>query len=61
MTLKQGIVIALALIAFALLMRIVADAFDISRTQAGLIVLLLGGVLGLAWWRGWSWPEKRSR
>jgi len=51
MTLKQGVFIALALIAFAVLMRIIADVFDISRTQAGWIELVIVGILGVAWWR----------
>jgi hypothetical protein len=55
MTLKQGVLIALALIAFAVLMRIIADVFDISRTQAGWIGLVIVAILGLAWWR-WRSP-----
>jgi len=51
MTLKQGVFIALALIAFTVLMRIIADVFDISRTQAGWIELAIMGILGFAWWR----------
>lgn len=51
MTLKRGVVIVLALVAFAVLMRIIADVFDISRTEAGWIGLLIVGILGLAWWR----------
>jgi hypothetical protein len=51
MTLKQGVFIALALIAFAVLMRIIADVFGISRTQAGWIELVIVGILGFAWWR----------
>ena len=51
MTLKQGVFIALALIAFAVLMRIIADVFDVSRTQAGWIELVIVGILGFAWLR----------
>jgi hypothetical protein len=60
-TLKQGVVIALALIAFAVLMRAMAGAFDISRTEAALIELVIVGILGFAWWRWRSRLEKRSR
>jgi hypothetical protein len=49
MTLKQGVFIALVLIAFAVLMRIIADVFDISRTEAGWIELAIAGILGFAW------------
>jgi len=61
MTLKQGVVIVLALIAFAVLVRIIADVFDISRTGAGWIASLIVGILGLAWWRWKSRLAKRSR
>jgi hypothetical protein len=62
MTLKQGVVIALALIAFAVLMKIIADVFGISRTEAGAIELVLVGILGFAWWwRRRSRLEKRPR
>jgi hypothetical protein len=44
MTLKRGVVIVLALIAFAVLMRITADVFDISCTEAGWIALLIAGI-----------------
>jgi hypothetical protein len=55
MTLKQGVFIALALIAFAVLMRIIAHVFDISGTQAGAIELVIVAILGFAWWR-WRSP-----
>ena len=61
MTLKQGVVIALALIAFAVLMKIIADVFDISRTEAGVIEFVIVGVLGFAWWRWRCRLEKRPR
>jgi hypothetical protein len=61
MTLKKGVVIALALITFAVLTRIIANVFDISRTEAGWIELLVAGILGFAWWRRQSRLEKRSR
>jgi hypothetical protein len=51
MTLKQGVVIGLALIAFAVLMRIIAGVFDISPTEAGAIELVIVCILGFAWWR----------
>jgi hypothetical protein len=51
MTLKQGVFIALALIAFGVLMPIIADVFDISRTKAGWIELVIVGILGFAWLR----------
>jgi hypothetical protein len=51
MTLRQSVFIVLALIAFAVLMRIIAEVFDISRTEAGWIELMIVGILGFAWWR----------
>jgi uncharacterized membrane protein YjjB (DUF3815 family) len=61
MTLKQGVVIVLALIAFAILMRIIADVFDTSRTEAGWIASLIVSIVGLAWWRWKSRLAKRPR
>jgi hypothetical protein len=61
MILKQGLVIVLALIAFAVLMRIIADVFEISRTEAWWIALLIVGIPGLAWWRWRSRLAKRPR
>jgi membrane protein implicated in regulation of membrane protease activity len=61
MTLKQGVIIALALIAFAVLMKIIADVFDISRTEAGAIEFVIVGILGFAWWRWRRRLEKRPR
>ena len=61
MTLKQVVVIVLAFIAFAVLMRIIADVFDISRTEAGWIASLIVGSLGLAWWRWKGRLAKRPR
>jgi multisubunit Na+/H+ antiporter MnhB subunit len=61
MTLKQGVVIAVALIAFAVLMRIVADVFGISRTEAGGIGLVIVGIVGFAWWHRRDRLEKRWR
>jgi hypothetical protein len=51
MTLKQGVFIFLAVIAFAVLMKVIADVFHVPRTQAGWIELVMVGILGFAWWR----------
>jgi len=51
MTLKQGVVIGLALIVFAVLMRIMAGVFDIAPTEAGAIELVIVCILGFVWWR----------
>ena len=61
MTLRQGVVISLALIAFAVLMKIIADVLDISRTEAGGIEFVIVGILGFAWWRWQSRLAKRPR
>jgi hypothetical protein len=61
MTLKQGVFIALVFIAFAVLTRIVADVFDISRTEAGWIELVIVSILGFAWRRRRSRLEKRTQ
>jgi len=48
MTLKQGVVVVVALIAIAVLTRIIADVLDIPRTEAGWLTVLMVGILGLA-------------
>jgi hypothetical protein len=50
MILKQGVIIAVALIAFAALMKIIADVFDVSRTEVGWIGTVIVGILGVASW-----------
>jgi hypothetical protein len=53
MTLKKGVVIGLAILAFAVLARIIADVFDISRNEPVYELVILG-IFGFAWWRWWS-------
>ena len=51
MTLKQGVVVVVALIVIAVVTRIIADVLDIPRTEAGWLTVLMVGILGLAWRR----------